>query len=258
MQIIAHLPMNGCFWISGFAVIILKYLLHGQLFLNNCWNNPEIPGVYTTHYSVRVVFGPSRVRVGQQIPSSSRVLAGPREDIDRKIILGAVYDRVTRNDLTNKPFLPSPLPCFLMSTIAMGSAWYCRRTWSLGWWQRLETLIMTRKRMIKSLRTRSKGKNGIFVGIFPTLGTVMVMVMQMKTLWWQCWRRRWYEWYVHPPMANMMSVSAGTAPSTPVPRVAAESFHNLNYHPCLHYPCPHCHKNYALLYQVSGRQRAHP
>ena len=36
--------------------------------------------------------------------------------------------------------------------------------------------------MIKSLRTRSKGKNGIFVGIFPTLGTVMVMVMQMKTL----------------------------------------------------------------------------
>ena len=35
--------------------------------------NPEIPGVYTTHYSVRVVFGPSRVRVGQTIPSMSRV-----------------------------------------------------------------------------------------------------------------------------------------------------------------------------------------
>ena len=65
--------MDDYFWISGFAVIILKYLLHGRLLLNNCWNNREIPGVYTTHYSVRVVFGPSRVRVGQKIPSSSRV-----------------------------------------------------------------------------------------------------------------------------------------------------------------------------------------
>ena len=34
---------------------------------------PEISGVHTTHYSVRVVFGPSRVRVGQKIPSLSRV-----------------------------------------------------------------------------------------------------------------------------------------------------------------------------------------
>ena len=65
--------MDGCLWISGFAVIILKYLLHGRLLLNNCWNNPEIPGVYITHYSVRVVRGPSRVRVGQKNLSSSRV-----------------------------------------------------------------------------------------------------------------------------------------------------------------------------------------
>ena len=28
---------------------------------------PEISGVHTTHYSVQVVFGPSRVRVGQKI-----------------------------------------------------------------------------------------------------------------------------------------------------------------------------------------------
>ena len=45
----------------------------GRLLLNNCWNNPEIHGVYTTHYSVRVEFGPSRVRVGQKILSTSRV-----------------------------------------------------------------------------------------------------------------------------------------------------------------------------------------
>ena len=32
-----------------------------------------IPGIYTTHYSVRVVFGPSRVRVGQKLLSSNRV-----------------------------------------------------------------------------------------------------------------------------------------------------------------------------------------
>ena len=35
--------------------------------------NPEIPGVYTTHYSVRVVFFSSRVQVGQKIPSTSQV-----------------------------------------------------------------------------------------------------------------------------------------------------------------------------------------
>ena len=50
----------------------------GRLLLNNCWNNPEIPGVCTTHYSVRVVFGLSRVRVGQKIPSTSRVLSTRR------------------------------------------------------------------------------------------------------------------------------------------------------------------------------------
>ena len=60
--------MDGCIWISGFAVIILKYLLAGCF-----WIIVEIPGVYTTHYSVRVVFGPSRVRVGQKISSTSRV-----------------------------------------------------------------------------------------------------------------------------------------------------------------------------------------
>ena len=60
--------MDGCIWISGFAVIILKYLLAGCF-----WIIVEIPGVYTTHYSVRVVFGPSRVRVGQKIPSTSQV-----------------------------------------------------------------------------------------------------------------------------------------------------------------------------------------
>ena len=65
--------MDNYFWISGFAVIILKYLLHGRLPLINCWNNRENPGVYNTHYSVRVVFSPSRVRVGQKIPSLSQV-----------------------------------------------------------------------------------------------------------------------------------------------------------------------------------------
>ena len=60
--------MDGCIWISGFAVIILKYLLAGCF-----WIIVEIPGVYTTRYSVRVVFGPSRVRVGQKISSTSRV-----------------------------------------------------------------------------------------------------------------------------------------------------------------------------------------
>ena len=60
--------MDGCIWISGFAVIILKYLLAGCF-----WIIVEIPGVYTTRYSVRVVFGPSRVRVGQKNSSTSRV-----------------------------------------------------------------------------------------------------------------------------------------------------------------------------------------
>ena len=41
----------------------------------NCWKNPEISGVYTTHFLVRVVFGPSQFRVGQEIPTSSRVLS---------------------------------------------------------------------------------------------------------------------------------------------------------------------------------------
>ena len=50
--------MDGCIWISGFAVIILKYLLHGRLLLNNCWNYRENPGVYNTQYSL---FGPSSV-----------------------------------------------------------------------------------------------------------------------------------------------------------------------------------------------------
>ena len=34
----------------------------------------------------------------------------------------------------------------------------------------------------------------------------------------------------HPPMAKIMSVSAGTAPSTPVPRVAAASGHHVSHH----------------------------
>ena len=44
---------------------------------------PEISGVHTTHYSVRVVFGPSRVRVGQkkiEFESSSEYSQGPVYD----------------------------------------------------------------------------------------------------------------------------------------------------------------------------------
>ena len=50
--------MDDYFWISGFAAIILKYLLRGRLLLNNCWNYRENPGVYNTQYSL---FGPSSV-----------------------------------------------------------------------------------------------------------------------------------------------------------------------------------------------------
>ena len=68
--------MDGCFWTSGFAVIILKYLLRDRLLLNFflqiILQFLEFI-LLTTHSLVRVVFGPSRVRVGQKILSLSRV-----------------------------------------------------------------------------------------------------------------------------------------------------------------------------------------
>ena len=70
-----------------FNIQITAHLFHGRLHLNIriCCNYPEISSgrlllnncgnswSFTTRYSVRVVFGPSRVRVGQKISSTSRV-----------------------------------------------------------------------------------------------------------------------------------------------------------------------------------------
>ena len=49
-------------------------------------------------------------------------------------------------------------------------------------------------------------------------------------------------------MAKMMSVSAGTAPSTPVPRVAAESNNDHHHRPC-HY-CHHCHHENGVIVEL--------
>ena len=53
-------------------------------------------------------------------------------------------------------------------------------------------------------------------------------------------------------MAKMMSVSAGTAPSTPVPRVAAEinndDDHDHDHHYC-HY-CYHCHHENGVIVEL--------
>ena len=57
----------------------------------------------------------------------------------------------------------------------------------------------------------------------------------------------------HPPMAKIIRVSAGTAPSTPVPRVAAENYkHRDNhsrhhFHFCFSCPCVLNQKHLKML-----------
>ena len=46
----------------------------------------------------------------------------------------------------------------------------------------------------------------------------------------------------HPPMAKIIRVSAGTAPSTPVPRVAAEDNKRRDNHSCHHFHILSTHK----------------
>ena len=83
-------------WISWFAVI---------------------SEVYTTHYSVRVVFGPSRVRVGQKISSTSRVSSTRRALLT---IWPVCSDQpVGRENLTDLVITETTLPNQLWSSVLL-------------------------------------------------------------------------------------------------------------------------------------------
>ena len=68
IQITAHL-FHGRLHLNIRICCNYPEISSGRLLLNNCWNSWS----FTTRYSVRVVFDPSRVRVGQKNSSTSRV-----------------------------------------------------------------------------------------------------------------------------------------------------------------------------------------